>query len=177
MNSIEKLLAENIDSLESLYAILKALPSDKYAEFDSDFFEASIGQHVRHALDHYLMLAGGIKAGIVDYDARPRDKGVETDIGIAHKQIEQLIESYRNIQPVDIELDIKLDISQIATSPISNTQRSTLARELSFVYLHAVHHYAIIKLMLKSLAPTIELSNFGIAPSTVKYRETLRCAP
>ncbi len=46
---------------------------------------------------------------------------------------------------------------------------TTLARELAYCVSHAVHHFAIIKLLCAHLSvPTS--SELGVAPSTLNYR-------
>ena len=49
-------------------------------------------------------------------------------------------------------------------------QPSTLGRELQFLVSHTVHHFAMIGGMCSCLDVKME-EGFGVAPSTLKYRE------
>jgi hypothetical protein len=49
---------------------------------------------------------------------------------------------------------------------------SVVAREVAFCVGHAVHHYAIIRLLCDELGAELD-PEFGIAPSTLKYRSSL----
>ena len=59
-------------------------------------YSASIGQHYRHVLDHFLCLESGIAAGEIDYDNRERNPQLETDLNYARATTERLIEVFDN---------------------------------------------------------------------------------
>jgi len=46
-------------------------------------FNASIGGHYRHCLDHFTSLLRGLDAEAVDYDHRERDARIESQPGFA----------------------------------------------------------------------------------------------
>jgi hypothetical protein len=46
---------------------------------------------------------------------------------------------------------------------------TTVARELAYCVSHAVHHFAIIKLLCAHLSVPTDV-NLGVAPSTLQYR-------
>jgi hypothetical protein len=49
--------------------------------------------------------------------------------------------------------------------------RSNLAREVMFCVGHAIHHYAILRLLCAGVGVKLPYE-FGIAPSTLKHLET-----
>ena len=49
--------------------------------------------------------------------------------------------------------------------------RSNVAREVMFCVGHAIHHYAILKLLCAGAGIDLPYE-FGIAPSTLKHLET-----
>jgi len=49
--------------------------------------------------------------------------------------------------------------------------RSNLAREVMFCVGHAIHHYAILKILCAGIGVKLPYE-FGVAPSTLKHLET-----
>ncbi len=130
---------------------------------------SSVGQHVRHTLEFYQCLFEQAPLGFVDYDARSRDLRLETDLAFSAAFVEELT-GWLN-QPIeDVYLFMKVFLGEQ-----SQEVQTTLTRELVYIAEHAIHHFAIIRIALKEEFPEIELpSNFGVAYSTIKYRETLK---
>ena len=129
---------------------------------------SSVGQHIRHTLEFYQCLHEQSPLGFVDYDARSRNLRLETDLEFSAYFVEQL-SSWLH-QPIeDWYLSMNVFFGQE-----SQKVQTTLMRELVYVAEHAIHHFAIIKIALKEEFPEIALSpNFGVAFSTIKYRESL----
>lgn len=130
---------------------------------------SSVGQHVRHTLEFYQCLFEQAPLGFVDYDARNRDLRLETDLAFSSIFVEQLMVWLS--QPIEDEILLM----KVFFEEESQNIQTTLMRELIYVVEHAIHHFAIIKIALKEEFPEIELSsNFGVAHSTIKYRENLK---
>ena len=149
--------------------LLEQLGKSIYTQRLKVFRGSSLGQHFRHILDFYNCLLKGIHIGEVDYAKRERDIGVEEDPQIARiafkKVLQELIVLNENSQ-IPVKADFSSEITDFR--PVVS---STIGRELMFVYDHAVHHLAIIKIGLESTFPDLELDdNLGVAPSTIKYR-------
>ena len=69
----------------------RPVPIDIYSHVDP-FFQGSIGQHVRHSLDHFEKLLKHYQEDItVDYDSRKRDTMVEKCTDSAIAQIDHVI--------------------------------------------------------------------------------------
>jgi uncharacterized damage-inducible protein DinB len=59
---------------------------------------------------------------------------------------------------------------------LSNQQKnikSSYQRELLYNLEHSIHHQAIIKVALRTLRSVEIDENFGVAPSTIRYRLSL----
>lgn len=132
---------------------------------------ASIGQHVRHIVDFFTCLEKGVAAGVVDYALRQREPEIESNPDCANRVLKAALAQLLLV-PNSLPLAMKGDFLgvQEAQRPLF---QSSLGRELTFVHDHAVHHMAMIKIGLSSRCPEL-LSNadFGVAPSTIKYRST-----
>ena len=64
-----------------------------------------------------------------------------------------------------------LILETVYDNSVVHRVESTLDRELIYNIEHAIHHMAMIKIGLKVLAPELHLpENFGVAPSTIRYR-------
>lgn len=131
-------------------------------------FDDQIGPHLRHIIEHYEALLAGIDRGVVDYDNRSRDRSVERDPAIARGRCERLIEG----------LSARLDrawpetVAVAFDGGVAGDDRfvsgSTPLRELLFVAGHAVHHYALLRLVLKPRGLTLP-ENIGKAAATIRY--------
>ncbi|MBT5926808.1 MAG: hypothetical protein HOH33_09330 [Verrucomicrobia bacterium] len=135
-------------------------------------FNATMGGHYRHCLEHFQILLNGMHSGVVNYDARDRNEKIEEDILFAKQVTMDLIDRLYEVQ--DDQLDITLSVLSQTHYEIADHQKaeSTLKRELMYGVAHAIHHYALIAVMAGYLK--VELpEDFGVAPSTLHYRSRL----
>src|SRR2546426_12679960 len=58
--------------------LLSALTAENYTQRVPFAFDASIGGHYRHCLDHFTSLLRGLDADEIDYDRRERDARLES---------------------------------------------------------------------------------------------------
>lgn len=137
---------------------------------------SSIGQHIRHVYDIYHCLAASRATGLIDYTARERHPLIESEPAFAKEMFQKLQASLHRIdegQPVSV-------ISDFSAKKETRRQvvASTLGREMMYAYDHAVHHLAILRIGIQSAFPAMEMDiNLGVAPSTIKYRETRKTHP
>ena len=110
----------------------------------------------------YQSLLNNYENGIVNYDKRERNLNIQTEIEYAINCI-TLISS--EIDKPNKELMLQQGIEIINFSIATNYER-----ELIYNLEHSIHHQALIKVaVLKNSA--IQLSeNFGVAKSTIEYR-------
>lgn len=156
-------------SLDALAAHLASLPSRAYAAATDDLGGATIGMHVRHCLDHYATLLGGLRTGRFDYDDRQRDGEVECDRACASALARSLRRELREaLRGVDLGREVQVRAAIAADGQVA-WHRSSLGRELQFVTSHTVHHSAMVaaSCRLRGL-PVVD--GFGVAPSTLRFR-------
>src|SRR5436309_15198652 len=72
-------------------ALLANTEASNYSLKLGEPFKASIGQHYRHVLDHFLCFFGGLESGIIDYDHRGRSRELESDLAEAVAKTNELI--------------------------------------------------------------------------------------
>ena len=152
--------------------------------------KATIGQHMRHSVDHVeravIHAAATIKnAGDDDeihYDTRKRNTPDERDWYLMEARIRSIEEQLQDLsssedvgaseaivlQPVNACFMLSGDNDQEFCIP------STVGRELAFAAHHAIHHLALIKIIatcrhVGQLNDDDLPSDFGRAPSTVNF--------
>ncbi|KAF9275721.1 hypothetical protein BGZ68_010574 [Mortierella alpina] len=156
--------------------------------------QGTIGKHVRHLHDHYRLLLSTYPPNkkssandewIVDYDRRSREVPMETDIDHAIQELERLqflLEKYQtpndpstqsqSSQDMSVPSNLLQPVTLQATIDPSHPPvsfQTTFGRELWFCSLHAVHHFAMIKVICGEFGMALT-EGFGLAPSTVKSR-------
>ena len=154
--------------LTQLSDLLRALSYEAYTRPLDLLHHSSVGQHIRHTLEFYQCLFEQAPLGFVDYDARNRDLRLETDLDFSTAFVEKLTQQF------DQTTEDKVLSMQVLIGAQSQCIQTTLMRELLYMTEHAVHHFAIIKIALNEAFPAIQLpANFGVAFSTIKYRESI----
>ncbi len=163
------------DVLQQGLSLLLELTGRSFAALVPEPYSASIGQHYRHVLDHFLCLESGIAVGEIDYDNRERNPQLETDLNYARATTERLIRVFRDcdVQLLKRACIVRYSVGYGNTAPVSLP--SVVARELAFCIGHAVHHYAIVRLLCDSVGVEV-VSEFGVAPSTLKHRAEQRAS-
>lgn len=165
------LVAHAIAQFNELHALVLRLSAKGYADPVPVLSQASIGQHVRHILEFYLCLMEA-RVGVVNYDARERDKSLETERGAALVKLEKMT-SWLNGLNNDIPLTLIADHSLDGTS--TEHMATSLYRELAYAFDHAIHHMALLRIGIAQQLPEIELHpDFGVAPSTIRARACVR---
>jgi uncharacterized damage-inducible protein DinB len=149
--------------------LLGSLSPELYAAKVPVVFNASIGGHYRHCLDHFTSLLDGIGERAVDYDHRARDPRLERDPKLARDITRQLQQRLESLEPAALATPVaaRCEVSyEHGDSPVT---QSSLGRELVYAIAHGIHHYALISVMARLLNATLP-PNFGVAPSTVAYQ-------
>jgi uncharacterized damage-inducible protein DinB len=174
MNTIA-LLGSVEDVLRQALALLDSLEAGRYSEIAGPPHSASIGQHYRHVLDHFLCLAEGLQNGQIDYDRRSRDRELETDLSAARAATSELLLRFTSLDSRALSARYKVLYSVGYSDDEAQQIETTLGREVAFCVSHAIHHFAIIKLVCAHF--DLRLPDvFGVAPSTLKYRAALASA-
>ena len=150
--------------LDEMATMLMAVPAPVYTARPLPGVSGSIGEHVRHALDHIAAFAGARLPDALTYDRRERGTAVESDSGAALRAILRLRAALTMVEGTNIDQSITVTaMLSHGDAPVS--MRSTLRRELAFVISHTVHHQALIAMLLAVAGRQVP-DSFGLAPST-----------
>ena len=155
------------EQLNSLVGLLQAIDNVAYNTKIKHLGNSTIGGHTRHIIE---MLQCNLKAyemEKVDYLNRVRNMKLETDISSA---IEVINELKRDIALPDKPLLIEVEHLEAQESKVVYT---SYYREIIYGTEHTIHHLALIKVALIDLGLNLVDETFGIAYSTIKYREAL----
>lgn len=169
--------AQNLYFLEQGRQLLATLDDELFRQAGKTPRSASIGAHMRHVIDCFRCFLRGLESNRIDYDARQRHPGVETDRATADAALAEIANALATLQgtPANRPLEVKADAAAWA-DPALHWHGSTLGRELQFLLSHTVHHYALIALILRGHGHEPH-SDFGVAPSTLEHeRKTLQAA-
>ncbi|MFN7021097.1 MAG: hypothetical protein ACK4WH_07195 [Phycisphaerales bacterium] len=124
----------------------------------------SIGQHLRHALDHFAALFAGA-GGVIDYDHRERGVAMETCRASAETALDELRAALTLVRPDELGRPTTVRV-MVSRDGRTVDLATTLGRELAFATHHALHHHAMMRFIAESFGvrPAAE---FGYAPSTL----------
>jgi len=143
------------------------LSDEQYKQPSNILFNATIGQHVRHIIELFLCLDKGYETGVVNYEKRKRDYLIETNkefaIGLMHKIIS-------GIDKPDKKLLLEATYDENSDDFV--LIESNYFREVVYNLEHTVHHMALIRVGITVIAQVILPKDFGVASSTIKYRNT-----
>ena len=146
---------------------LDPLPPALYRQPTRAIFNASLGAHYRHCLEHFSSLLGGLDRGLINYDDRPRQARLETDPLFAVDQTRRLRTRLELLSPSDEQRMVQVRGLVTPTGPTVD-HLSTVGRELSYAVAHTIHHYALMAVLAATLGATVP-AGFGVAPSTAAY--------
>jgi uncharacterized damage-inducible protein DinB len=154
--------------LEQLRDLITLMPTPMYLARPAARVSGSVGEHVRHCLDHVSSFASAVAGEELSYDRRLRGTTVEIDPRTAVNEIERLFARLERVGPMPLDRAVTLSsLVDAAQPPI--TMRSTVGRELSFVVHHTIHHCALIALLVEWQGGRVP-HGFGVAPSTAAAR-------
>lgn len=159
---IHNQLSEQLNNLELL---LQTLSLEQYMYKSKYLTNATIGAHTRHIIELLQCALKGYETERIDYINRHRDLKIETNIELALSLIVTLKQqSLFNDKIVQIVNDD------------GTTVYSSFYRELVYNIEHIIHHLALIKVSLIELNFKPIDENFGMAYSTIQYKQNLEKA-
>jgi uncharacterized damage-inducible protein DinB len=167
------LITSVIEVLNQGEVLLSELEDETYVRKLPAAFNASIGGHYRHCLDHFRSLLDAAREGNLNYDHRERGTLVETDRFAALNATRALREGYEQMPLAWLERQVDVTCKTSYAANGSQTSGSTVGREIMYVVAHAVHHYALIGIMGGLMGSKMP-AGFGVAPSTAKYQAELK---
>lgn len=150
------------NTLTSLSDLLIQLTNKEYTAPVGALSNATIGQHTRHIIELFQCLLTQYNTGIVNYDLRKRNSDIENDTNYAIACIKSIVK--------ELDLPDKNIVLQSQLKDDLLSIDSTYYRELYYNLEHCIHHQALIKVGLVDLKHIYTENEFGVAPSTIKYR-------
>lgn len=154
------------NSLNELIGLLNQLSKTEYANSCAELSNATIGEHTRHIIEMFQCLENQYDLGVVNYDKRERNILIQTDTACAIKHI-RIIQDNLEKENKNIELQQLIDGEEIRI-------QSNYHRELLYNLEHCIHHQALIKVAIFQCENVSVDKNFGVARSTIEYRN--QCA-
>ncbi len=165
---MESLIRANLHFLDQAGRLLTGLEDHDYADPDGKVFESSLGQHLRHCLDHYASYLRGLPLLKIDYDHRERDPDLECSTECALSELTRLRDGLLKSAELDSRTEVLVQMD--CGGADQGWHQSTLGRELQFLVSHTVHHFAMMNGMCRERGISME-EGFGIAPSTLRHRQ------
>lgn len=153
--------------LRQIETMLESLTDEAFVQPIPILSGATIGQHTRHILEFYLELAVGYDRGEVNYDARKRDHRIESDRYFAINEVGNIV---RHLGKADKQLRITAEYGAGQEQVLS--MGTNYCRELVYNLEHTVHHMAMLRIGVSAISRVSLPINFGVAISTLKYRNT-----
>jgi len=148
--------------------LLFELKDHNYSHTVAAPFNASIGQHYRHVLEHFHSLIVGVRAGEVNYDARERNPRLQGEVTYASIATCDVLRALKRYTEETLARPCKVINSVGYGTSNPSTFESNASRELAYCVGHAIHHYAIIRLICHEVGITVP-PEFGVAPSTLRH--------
>jgi uncharacterized damage-inducible protein DinB len=123
---------------------------------------ASIGQHLRHVVEFYDCLLNGLSQQKINYEKRARSLELENNRKTA---INKIFWIKAELLSLELNSRLYLEIEDLVID-------TSVQRELFYNLEHSIHHQALIKVGLKeqNIGHLVN-ADFGVAPSTLKYRK------
>jgi uncharacterized damage-inducible protein DinB len=165
-----ELIQAVLETLSQGEALVTQLSDEAYTRKVSLAFNASIGGHYRHCLDHFRSLIDSVMEGDLNYDHRERGTLIEKDRFAALNATRALREQYEQLDPTFLRRPLNITCKTSYATSGSQASPSTVGREIMYSVAHAVHHYALIGVMCRVLGLRMP-SGFGVAPSTLKHQD------
>ncbi len=163
------LIESVIETLQQGENLLAEISDEVYTQRVPLAFNASVGGHFRHCLDHFRSLLDAAMGGDLNYDHRERDTLIEKDRFAALNATRELRESYERLDPAFLTRPLAVTCKTSYATNGSQVSPSTVGREIMYSVAHAVHHYALIGVMGGIMGLQMPLG-FGVAPSTLKHQ-------
>lgn len=175
-NENRELIDGVIEVLLQGETLVTAISNENYTSPLALAFNASIGGHYRHCLDHFRNLLDSLETGELNYDSRHRGTPVETDRFAALNATRHIRERFEKLDADWLKRGLRVTCKSSYAAAGSQSAPSVAGRELMYCIAHAVHHYALIGIMGTAMGLLLP-AGFGIAPSTVQHQEqTARAA-
>lgn len=152
--------------LLELQCLLNQISEEDFSKPIEFLSNASIGEHTRHIIELFNCLIASYDTGEVNYDNRNRNILIQTNPSVAIEAIHSICNKIEK-ENKDLILVSEFfdEISQMPTN---------YYREVIYNLEHCIHHQALIKVAVFQFEHLSVHENFGVAPSTIAFRN--KCA-
>lgn len=165
MNRDESVYAILHEILTEQQNLLKKISAEMYTQSIPSLDGSTIGGHTRHIIEFLEILLNSYHTNEINYDERQRNLELEKN---PEKAIQAISEIISNINLSNKNLMMHQTVGNVSLEIPTN-----FFRELLYNIEHCIHHQALIKVAFNEIKMSHLLNkNFGIAPSTIQYRET-----
>lgn len=165
MNKDESVYVILQEILTEQQNLLRKISAKMYTQSIPSLDGSTIGGHTRHIIEFLEILLNSYYMNEINYDDRKRNLELENIPEKAIKTISEILSG--------INLPNKNLIMHQTVGNVSLEIRTNFFRELLYNIEHCIHHQALIKVAFNEIKKSHLLNkNFGIAPSTIQYRET-----
>ncbi len=150
--------------------MLSLVNETTYTKPVPEVFNATIGGHFRHVLDHFQIVLDALETRTLDYSRRPREQAIETSPARALDRTRDLADRFAGIEATAMARPIQVTdtLSEENDSPTAIFS-SSIARETLYAVHHAIHHFAMIRVMGQLMDVRFP-EDFGVAISTLRHR-------
>jgi uncharacterized damage-inducible protein DinB len=160
-------LEGNLLALRQAVEVLDRLDDATYATWSASPGGSPVGAHFRHIFDHYRAFLAGLANGEIDYDARERQVPLERDRQLAIATARGFLTDLGRLPRELGDRPLRVTLRSVAGDDGSpDWSQTTVKRELQFLVSHSVHHFALIKEVLRQSGFDAG-EEFGVAPSTI----------
>lgn len=166
--SLPAAIAPNLLVIRQGIELLTAIGPDHYNLRVPMAYNASIGGHVRHIIDHYHSFLAGCEARRLDYENRPRSAAIEQDSTLACHLLGEIAQRLEHLDAESAEHTL----AYCAETAPGRCAPTSVVRELEFLFSHTIHHYALVAVMCRLLGHE-PAPGFGVAPSTLRHEQSL----
>ena len=165
MNKDESVYVILQEILTEQQNLLRKVSAKMYTQSIPSLDGSTIGGHTRHIIEFLEILLNSYHTNQINYDERQRNPELEQN---PEKAIEIISEILFSINLPNKNLTMHQTVGTISLEIPTN-----FFRELLYNIEHCIHHQALIKVAFNEIKMSHLLNkNFGIAPSTIQYRET-----
>jgi hypothetical protein len=153
-------------TLFELQHLLNQISEDDYSKPIEYLSNASIGEHTRHIIELFQCAINSYEVGELNYDNRNRNLLIQTSPTYAIEKIDEICTTIeKENKDIILESVFFEEVSRINTNYF---------REVIYNLEHCIHHQALIKVAVFQFEYLVINENFGVAPSTIVFRN--QCA-
>lgn len=176
LNAQSALVEMNTRWLRQALDLLGRLDQHRFSTSPQGMVPHRASSHLRHIIEFYECFLDGLEPTHIDYDARRRDVTLESSIAVAADRICRIIARLEAETLLRYDGVLFVRMEDAAGFDLADPfLMSSVARELMTLSSHTIHHFALIAMTVRAHGVVVD-PDFGVAPSTLRYREQKQTA-